>query len=119
MTTVKNIYDYINSVAPFDTMEQWDNSGFLVGDFRGEVKKAVVTLDVTKSVAEYAESIGADLIISHHPIIFGGVKSIKKDSALYTAVNSDIAAAAAPFPPSSRPWASGRSGSPAPSGCRP
>ena len=40
MTTVKNIYDYINSVAPFDTMEQWDNSGFLVGDFRKEVKKS-------------------------------------------------------------------------------
>ena len=55
MTTVKNIYDYINAVAPFDTMEQWDNSGFLVGDFRKEVKKAVVTLDVTKSVAEYAK----------------------------------------------------------------
>lgn len=91
MTTVKNIYDYINTVAPFNTMEQWDNSGFLVGDFRKEVKKAVVTLDVTKSVAEYADSIGADLIISHHPIIFGGVKSVKKGSALYTAVNSDIA----------------------------
>lgn len=91
MTTVKNIYDYINSVAPFDTMEQWDNSGFLVGDFRKEIKKAVVTLDVTKSVAEYAKSVGADLIISHHPIIFSGVKSIKKGSALYTVVNSDIA----------------------------
>lgn len=91
MTTVKNIYDYINSVAPFDTAEQWDNSGFLVGDFRKEVKKAVLTLDVTKAVAEYAESVGADLIISHHPIIFGGVNSIKKGSALYTAVNNDIA----------------------------
>lgn len=95
MTTVKNIYDYINSVAPFDTMEQWDNSGFLVGDFRKEVKKAVVTLDVTKSVAEYAKSIGADLIISHHPIIFSGVKSVKKGSALYTAVNNDIAVVSA------------------------
>lgn len=91
MTTVKNIYDYINSVAPFDTMEQWDNSGFLVGDFRKEVKKAVVTLDVTKSVAKYAKSIGADLIISHHPIIFGGVNSVIKGTALYTAVNNDIA----------------------------
>lgn len=91
MTTVKNIYDYINSAAPFDTAEQWDNSGFLVGDFRKPVKKAVVTLDVTKEVALYAQSIGADLIISHHPIIFGGVNSVKKGSALYTAVNNDIA----------------------------
>lgn len=39
MTTVKNIYDYINSIAPYDTQEEWDNSGHLVGDFRKEVKK--------------------------------------------------------------------------------
>ena len=38
MTTVKNIYDYINSIAPYDTQEEWDNSGHLVGDFRKEVK---------------------------------------------------------------------------------
>ncbi len=91
MTTVKNIYDYINSAAPFDTAEQWDNSGFLVGDFRKPVKRAVVTLDVTKEAALYAQSIDADLIISHHPIIFGGVNAVKKGSALYTAVNNDIA----------------------------
>lgn len=95
MTTVKNIYDYINSVAPFDTAEQWDNSGFLVGDFRKLVKKAVVTLDVTKEVAEYAESLGADLIISHHPVIFGGVKSVKKGSALYSVIHNDIAVVSA------------------------
>lgn len=95
MTTVKNIYDYINSVAPFDTAEQWDNSGFLVGDFRKPVKKAVVTLDVTKEVAEYAESFGADLIISHHPVIFGGVKSVKKGSALYSVIHNDIAVVSA------------------------
>ena len=34
MTTVKNIYDYINSVAPYESQEEWDNSGQLVGDFR-------------------------------------------------------------------------------------
>lgn len=91
MTTVKNIYDYIHSVAPFDTMEEWDNSGFLIGDFRKEVKKAVVTLDVTKQVCAYAKAMEADLIISHHPIIFGGVKDIKKDTALYTVIRHDIA----------------------------
>ena len=39
MTTVKNIYDYINSIAPYDTQEEWDNSGHLIGVFRSEVKK--------------------------------------------------------------------------------
>jgi len=91
MTTVKNIYDYIHSVAPFDTAEQWDNSGFLAGDFRKQVSKAVVTLDITKEVASYAASIGADLIISHHPLIFGGVHSVKKGTALYTVIRNDIA----------------------------
>ena len=54
MTTVKNIYDYINSIAPYDTQEEWDNSGHLVGDFRKEVKKAVLALDATKAVCAFS-----------------------------------------------------------------
>lgn len=91
MTTVKNIYDYINSIAPFDTQEEWDNAGFLIGEFRKEVKKAVLCLDVTKSVAQLAAEQGAELIISHHPIIFHPVSEIKKGSAVYTCVENNIA----------------------------
>lgn len=91
MTTVKNIYDYINKIAPFDTQEEWDNSGFLIGEFRKEVKKAVLCLDVTKAIANFAADIGADLIISHHPIIFDPIKKVKKDSAVYICINNDIA----------------------------
>ena len=91
MTTVKNIYDYINSIAPFETQEEWDNAGFLIGEFRKEVKKAVLCLDVTKAVAEYAADINADLIISHHPVIFSGIKNVKKGSAVYTCIENDIA----------------------------
>ena len=91
MTTVKNIYDYINSIAPFDTQEEWDNAGFLIGEFRKEVKKAVLCLDVTKAVAEYAADVNADLIISHHPVIFGGIKNVKKGTAVYTCVENDVA----------------------------
>lgn len=91
MTTVKNIYDYINSIAPFETQEEWDNAGFLIGDFRKEVKKAVLCLDVTKAVAEYAKDVEADLIISHHPVIFSGIKNVKKGSAVYTCIENDIA----------------------------
>lgn len=91
MTTVKNIYDYINSIAPFETQEEWDNAGFLIGEFRKEVKRVVLCLDVTKAVAEYAGDVGADLIISHHPVIFGGIKSVEKGSAVYTCIENDIA----------------------------
>lgn len=91
MTTVKNIYDYINSIAPFETQEEWDNAGFLIGEFRKQVKKAVLCLDVTKAVAEYAKDVEADVIISHHPVIFSGIKNVKKGSAVYTCIENDIA----------------------------
>ena len=90
MTTVKNIYDYINSVAPFDSQEEWDNSGHLIGEFRKEVKKCVVALDATKEVCLFAKDIGADMVLTHHPIIFGSVESVKADSAVYILANAGI-----------------------------
>lgn len=91
MTTVKNIFDYINSLAPFDTQEEWDNSGFLLGDFRKEVKTVVLSLDATKKAAEFAESVNADLLLTHHPVIFKGLRNIKRGSAVYSLINNDIA----------------------------
>lgn len=91
MTTVKNIYDYINSVAPYDSQEDWDNSGHLVGDFRKEVKKVVMALDCTKDVVAFAKDINAELMLTHHPLIFGGIKNVLSDTAVYNLVNHDIA----------------------------
>lgn len=92
MTTVKNIYDFINSIAPYDSQEEWDNSGHLVGDFRKEVKTCVMALDATKEVCALARDLGADLLLTHHPIIFGGISDVKSDSAVYTLANAGIAA---------------------------
>lgn len=91
MTTVKNIYDYLNTIAPFDTQESWDNSGFLIGEFRKQVKTAVLCLDATLEAVEYAKSVNADLLITHHPVIFNGLKELKKGSVAYELVNADIA----------------------------
>ncbi len=91
MTTVKNIYDFINSIAPYNTQEDWDNSGHLVGDFRKSVTKVVMALDTTKSVCDFASDVNADLVLTHHPIIFSGLKSVHCDSAVYKLVNNDIA----------------------------
>ena len=91
MTTVKNIYDYLNSIAPFDTQEEWDNSGFLIGDFRKEVKCAVLSLDATLDAVNYAKSVNADLLITHHPVIFGGIDCVQKGSAVYELVKNNIA----------------------------
>lgn len=91
MTTVKNIYDFINRIAPYNEQEEWDNSGHLVGDFRKEVKRVVMALDATKEVVEFANDVEADLVLSHHPIIFGGIKNLMSDTAVYKLAKYDIA----------------------------
>lgn len=88
--TVKDIYDYLNLIAPFDTAEEWDNCGLLVGSFDKKVKKVYIALDVTNAVLEDAKSFGADLVITHHPLIFAPVSEILCDSLVYKAVASGM-----------------------------
>ncbi|MBQ9228517.1 MAG: Nif3-like dinuclear metal center hexameric protein [Eubacterium sp.] len=95
MTTVKNIYDYINSIAPFSTQDDWDNSGHLIGDFRKPVRRCVLALDATKDVCAFAAEMCADLLLTHHPVIFKGLTAVKQDSAVYTLVHGDVAAISA------------------------
>ena len=90
MAKVKDFYGYLNSIAPFETQEDWDNSGMLVGDMNAEVKKAAVVLDITHEEIKKAKAIGADLIISHHPVIFNPIKSVTKGSVPYELAASSI-----------------------------
>lgn len=90
MAKVKDFYGYLNSIAPFETQEDWDNSGMLVGDMDAEVKKVAVVLDITHEEIKKAKAIGADLIISHHPVIFSPVKSVTRGSMPYELVASSI-----------------------------
>ncbi|MBQ7114814.1 MAG: Nif3-like dinuclear metal center hexameric protein [Clostridia bacterium] len=87
---VKDIYDYLNEIAPFDSAEEWDNCGLLIGSYKKEVKKIYVALDVTSSVIEDALSFGADLVITHHPLIFAPVSNVLSDSLVYKAVASGM-----------------------------
>lgn len=90
MAKVKDFYGYLNSIAPFETQEDWDNSGMLVGDMDAEVKKVAVVLDITHEEIKKAKAICADLIISHHPVIFNPIKSVTKGSVPYELVASSI-----------------------------
>ncbi len=90
MAKVKDFYDYLNSIAPFETQEDWDNSGMLVGDMNADVKKVAVALDITPEEIKKAEAVGANLIISHHPVIFNPIKSVTKGSVPYELVASSI-----------------------------
>lgn len=90
MAKVKDFYGYLNSIAPFETQEDWDNSGMLVGDMDAEVKKVAVVLDITHEEIKKAKAIGADLVISHHPVIFNPIKSVTRGSVPYELVASSI-----------------------------
>ncbi len=90
MYKVRDFYNYIDSFAPFNTQEEWDNSGFLIGDIEAEVKKVAVMLDVTDETLEKAIESGADLIVSHHPIIFSPMKKLMSDSLAVKAIKAEI-----------------------------
>jgi len=75
MPTISAIYRHLNTVLPTSLSCDWDNDGLMVCvSPEKEVKKILLALDVTPAVAEYAVKIGAELIISHHPLIFSGIK---------------------------------------------
>lgn len=95
MPKVKDILDYIDSFAPYDSACEWDNTGFSVGDINADVKKIVFALDLTGDVADFAESVKADLIVTHHPLIFKPAKILPAKSLLYKMVNSGITAISA------------------------
>lgn len=76
MPTVGEIEQAIFEIAPRECAQDWDNIGLLVGKPDREVQKVLVALDITESVVEEAHRWGADLIVSHHPVIFHEQKSV-------------------------------------------
>lgn len=92
MATTTEILKFIDSFAPISTQCEWDNSGLLVNAQNDDIKKVLLCLDITKAVVEEAVKIGAQLIISHHPIIFSPIKRIDCDSTIATLVKNDISA---------------------------
>ena len=81
MTSTEKIIEYIRKIAPEEFQENWDNSGYQVR-IKNETDKVILCMDVTDKVIDYAIETGSKLIISHHPMIFIGVKSIDEDSYL-------------------------------------
>lgn len=77
MVKVKDIFQFIDRTAPFEKSMKFDNCGLLIGNINDEVKKVLVALDVTKDVVKEASKIEANLIISHHPVIFNALKKIE------------------------------------------
>ncbi len=78
--TVGDFYDLINQIAPFDTQMEFDNSGLLVGSASQEVNTVLFALDVTQSVIDEAVSLGAQLIITHHPLMINPIRTLTDDA---------------------------------------
>lgn len=96
MTTVYDIVRFMESIAPQSKKESWDNVGLLCGRKDKQVTTILVALDPFEDVAEEAVTLGADLIVTHHPLIFHPLYSLTDDTAIgrtaATLLRHDIAA---------------------------
>ncbi|MCC8099534.1 MAG: Nif3-like dinuclear metal center hexameric protein [Clostridiales bacterium] len=76
MTTVRDVFLFLDKMAPFSLQESWDNSGLLVGHEAQEVTSIFVSLDITEETIQEAAACGAELMVSHHPVIFHPAKTL-------------------------------------------
>ena len=74
--TVREVYGWLDGIAPFATAESFDNVGLLIGDLNATVDALLFCVDITEAVVQEAVNRGAQLIVAHHPLMFGGVTSI-------------------------------------------
>lgn len=92
--TVGDIVDVIEKTVPSGLQEEWDNSGLLIGFEDKEVKTILTCLEIDDKVLDEAKKIGADMIITHHPLIFGGISSFNaanyKDAIIMDIISSGI-----------------------------
>lgn len=90
MTKVKDIFNFIDKIAPFEKALSFDNCGLIIGEMKTGVKNIVLSLDITKDVIEEAKNLNANLIISHHPVIFRPISSIKSNDTISLLCKNDI-----------------------------
>ena len=92
---LREIINSIELVAPRSAQEQWDNSGMQVGDTGRDIQSVLLTTDVTPDVVDEAVMLGCQLIVSHHPLLFHGLKQVcgqtPQARIVETAIKHDIA----------------------------
>ncbi len=85
-----DIYSYLNKHYPFSLACDFDNVGLLIGDKEAKVLRVVIALDCTTNTVEFAKQNNAELIITHHPVIFSGLKAVTEETATYKAIKNGI-----------------------------
>lgn len=95
MPTIKQITAHLESIAPTSYQESYDNAGLITGDPAWEAKAAVICLDATEEVIDEAISLGCNMVIAHHPIVFRGLKKLNGknyvERAVIKAIKNDVA----------------------------
>jgi dinuclear metal center YbgI/SA1388 family protein len=91
---IKEVTSFLESLAPLSLQEGYDNAGLLTGDDNKECSGILVSLDATEEVIKEAKNKNCNLVISHHPIIFSGLKKISGNNyvgkAVINAIKNDI-----------------------------
>lgn len=82
MTTVQDILDFMQTVAPVELKMDWDNVGLSCGSRSGAVTSILLALDPFEHVCQEAVDVGADLLITHHPLIFRPFPMVTDDAAI-------------------------------------
>ena len=92
---LRDIIELLEEHFPPEYAEEWDNSGLIEGDIDSDITKVMLALDATDEVIGKAISDKCDLIVTHHPMIFSGIKSVRQDDytgrRLIAAIKNDIA----------------------------
>lgn len=91
MTTVQQIYEEMQRIAPLALAESWDNPGLLV-DCGGAVHRVLTALDITPEVVEEAAAKQCEMIVSHHPVIFDPLKRLGPQDVPFQLVRAGISA---------------------------
>ena len=79
MSSIREIYNYLCGLAPIESQMDFDNSGLQVGRLDREPGRVLLALDICSWVIDEAQELGAGLIISHHPLIWGALKSLSDE----------------------------------------
>ena len=90
MTTVQHVISLMEQLAPRSYAESWDNVGLMIGDRNAVVTGVLTTLDVTEEAIAYAIEHNYNLIVSHHPLIFKGLKQLSCDTVQGRMINQLI-----------------------------
>ncbi len=93
--TVRELYEKLSSLYPRELSMSWDNDGLMVsGEMEAEVHRVLVALDATLEAVNYAKDHGFDVLVTHHPMLFRGVKSVSSDNLsgarVITAIKSGV-----------------------------